>query len=73
MRISVTLDDRTVQILRRRAEERNQSVSPYLAEMAVAEAQREDDALAEEGYRLLTPDTQDFADNALGVVRQDWK
>ncbi|MCW3097054.1 MAG: hypothetical protein JWL77_2672 [Chthonomonadaceae bacterium] len=73
MRISLTLDDRTVQVLRRRAEAKNQSVPRYLAEMAQAEAKREDYALAEEGYSLLATDTQDFAENALEIVRQDWK
>jgi hypothetical protein len=73
MRISFNLDDRTVQVLRRRAEARNQSVPHYLAEMAQAEAIREDHALAEEGYRLLASDTQDFAENALKIAKQDWK
>lgn len=73
MRISFNLDDRTVQILRRRAEARNQSVPRYLAEMAQAEAILEDHALAEEGYRLLASDTQDFADNALEIARRDWE
>ena len=58
MRISFTLDDRTAQTLRRRAEARNQSIPRYLTEIARAEAMHEDDALAEEGYRLLANDTK---------------
>jgi hypothetical protein len=73
MRISLTLDDRTVQVLRRRAEAKNQSVPRYIAEMAQAEAKREDYALAEEGYRLLANDTQDFAEDALAIAKADWK
>ena len=73
MRISVTLDERTVQVLRHRAEAKNQSVPRYLAEMAQAEANRADDALAEEGYRLLASDTQEFADKAIDIANRDWK
>ena len=73
MRVSLILDDLTAQSLRRRAESRNQSMSRYLAEIAQAEAKRVDDALADEGYRVLAHDTLDFAENALLVAEQDWK
>lgn len=71
MRISLTLDDRTAESLRRRAQARNQSIPRYLTEMAQAEARREDDVLAEEGYRLLANDTKNFADSALFIAEQD--
>ena len=67
------MDDRTVQVLRRRADAKNLSVPGYLAEMAQADAKQEDYALAEEGYRLLAGDIQEFAENAIGIASQDWK
>lgn len=73
MRIRLNLDDGTVQVLRRRAEAKNLSVPRFLAEMAQAEAKQEDYALAEEGYRLLAGDTQEFSENANGIASQDWE
>ena len=73
MRISLTLDEQTAQSLRRRAEARNQTMPHYLLDLARAEARREEDALAEEGYRSLASDTQDFAERAMLIAEQDWK
>ena len=72
MRISLTLDEQTAQALRRRADAHNTSLPRYIAELARAEAQRETDELAEEGYRLLTEDTLAFAENALSIANQDF-
>jgi hypothetical protein len=73
MRISLTLDEQTAQALRRRADAHHTSLPRYLADLARAEAQREKDELAEEGYRLLAGDTLAFAENALSIANQDWK
>ena len=73
MRISLNLDEQTVQTLQRRAASRNQSMPRYLAELAEFEARRENDALAEEGYRLLANDTLSFAEEALKIANKDWK
>ncbi len=73
MRISVTLDEPTAQSLQRRAKARNQSMTRYLAELAQMEAKRQDDELAEEGYRLLAGDTHAFAENAVAIAAEDWR
>lgn len=72
VRLSISLDSQVAGLLRRRATESGQSASRYLAGLIAADAAREADALAVEGYRALSSDTARFVEVAVAVAGETW-
>lgn len=72
VRLSVSLDSRVAGLLRRRALEAGQPVSRYLAGLIAADAARQLDTLAAEGYRALSSETSAFAEAAVAVAAETW-
>jgi hypothetical protein len=62
IKLNVSLDADTATKLKRRAREKNLPTSRYLAELIEADDRAVIDALAEEGYRLLSEDTRKVAE-----------
>ena len=65
VKMNVSLDSEVARKLKLRATERRLPASRYLAELIEADAKAAQDALAEEGYRLLGQDNLRVAEAAL--------
>jgi len=62
VKLNVSLDAETAKKLKRRASEKKLPTSRYLAELIEADDKAALDALAEEGYRLLSAETREVAE-----------
>ena len=72
IKMNVSLDERVVKTLKQRAAALKKPASRYLSDLILEEARRYQDELAEEGYRLLSEDTGQFAEAALPLAREVW-
>jgi hypothetical protein len=72
VKLNISLDEPVARTLRRRAVEAGKSTSRYLADLVLEDAQRHQDELAAEGYRVLSSDTADFAAAAWPVGQETW-
>lgn len=72
VKLNVSLDSAIAEKLRRRTTELQKPTSRYLAELIEAEIQKSHDELAEEGYRLLSADTANFAATAGPIAAETW-
>ena len=72
VKLSFSLEEPVVETLKRRAAEMGKPASRYLSELIQADAQSAQDKLAEEGYRLLSADTGEFAEAALPLANETW-
>jgi hypothetical protein len=72
VKLSISLDTATADLLRHRSRLAGKPTSRYLSELVRDDDRRCRDALAEEGYRLLSADTTDFADAALPLAAETW-
>ena len=70
--ISVGLDERTAEIMRRRTEQLHKPLSDFVADLITEDARRYQDELADEGYRLLSNDTSAFATATLPLAAETW-
>jgi hypothetical protein len=72
VKLKISLDAGVAQTLRQRAAELRKSASHYLADLIRDDARRQQDALAAEGYRLLSADTATFAAAAWPLATEVW-
>ncbi len=72
VKLNLSFDPPTAELIRTRALAQQKQVSVYVAELARAEARRAEDALAAEGYRVLSEDTGSFAATALELSAETW-
>ena len=71
-KLNFTLKPHVAELLKAQAKERGVPASQYVAALVEEDAQRRQDALAAEGYRLLSRDTGGFADAAVGIAHETW-
>jgi hypothetical protein len=72
IKLNISLEEEVVRTLRRCASEDCKSTSRYLADLIRDDARRRQDALAAEGYRLLSADTASFAAAAWPLACETW-
>jgi len=70
IKLNISMDEKAVETLRRRAAEAGKPMGRFLAELVEDDERRARDALAEEGYRVLAADTQAFAEAAWPLVQE---
>lgn len=73
VKLNLSLDEEIAATMRSRAAEQGIPVSQYLARLIREEERRREDALAEEGYRLLSEESLEFAERALPLAHETWK
>lgn len=72
VKLNLSLDEEVAATMRHRAAEQGVPVSQYLARLIREEERRREDALAEEGYRLLSEESLEFATGALPLAHETW-
>jgi hypothetical protein len=72
VKLNISLDEEVVRTLKKRASEARKSTSRYLADLIQDDARRQQDALAAEGYQLLSSDTASFAGAAWTLANEAW-
>ena len=72
VKLNISLDRAVAEKLRRRSAELRKPASRYLAELIEEEERRSQDELAGEGYRVLSPDTANFAARAWPLAAEVW-
>ncbi len=70
IKLNISMEDRAAETLRRRAAETGKPMGRFLADLVEAEARQAQDALAEEGYRVLSEDTSAFAKLAWPLAKE---
>ena len=70
--IDIALDESVAKALHERAASQRKAPDCYVADLIARDARREQDALAEEGYRLLSQDTRSFADGGWQLAQTSW-
>jgi len=72
VRLNLSFDPQTVDLVRARAREVGKPVSRYLADLVAADPQSALDQLAAEGYRELATDATAFAYASIPLARESW-
>lgn len=72
IRLNISLEEGTARKLKQRAADCRLPVSRYLAVLIESDARRKTDALAAEGYRLLSEETVGFSEAGLSLVAESW-
>ena len=72
VKLNLSLEAEIAATMRHRAAEEGIPISQYLARLIRAEERRREDALAEEGYRLLSAESLEFAEGALPLAHETW-
>ena len=70
--IDLALEEGVAKLLQERAASRHIPPERYVADLISRDARRDQDELAEEGYRLLSLDTGEFAEVALQAAQDTW-
>ncbi len=70
VRVGLSLDAAVAELLRRRAREAGKPIGQFLSALILDDERRRIDALAEEGYRLLSEETREFAEQALCAFQE---
>jgi hypothetical protein len=68
----IALDSKVAGLLQKRTTELHKPAEVYLSELIIDDVRRHEEALAEEGYRLLSSDTEAFATEALPLANEVW-
>lgn len=71
-KMNLSFDSGVAALIRQRAAEQSKPVSRYLADLAQQEARANLDALAEEGYRVLSGESRAFAELGPSAVAEHW-
>jgi hypothetical protein len=75
VKLNFSLTEEVALTLRRRAAEANMPVSQFLGHLIIKSERQRTEELAEEGYRLLSAESLNFANSAsplAGEVWSDW-
>lgn len=72
VKLNISLDEKVERMLRRRSKELKMPASRYVADLILEDEKRRRDELAEEGYRLLSEDSREFARLALPLALKNW-
>lgn len=72
VKLNLSMETDVVATLRERSAALGKTMSGFLADLVRAEAQRSQDELAAEGYRLLSNDFESFAAAALPLAEETW-
>jgi hypothetical protein len=70
--IDLTLDESVARQLQERAARQRVPADRYVADLIAQDARREQDTLAEEGYRLLSQNTAEVAEAAWLLSQSTW-
>ena len=70
--IQIALDSEIIGLLQKRSTELRKPAEVYLSELIVDDVRRHEEELVEEGYRLLSRDTEAFATEALPLANEIW-
>lgn len=72
VKLNISMEETVAACLRRRAAELRKPTSRYLSELVVAGERRHLDRLADEGYRLLHGDTEQFVGDTWPTALEGW-
>ncbi len=72
VKLNVSLESQIAATLKRRAADLKMPASRYLSDLIVDEVRRSQDALAAEGYRLLSREVTAFSEQALPAGLESW-
>ncbi|MBX3168724.1 MAG: hypothetical protein KF760_15015 [Candidatus Eremiobacteraeota bacterium] len=72
VKLNISLEQEVASLLRRRASESGKPLSQYLKQLIIESELRQQQSLAEEGYRLLAAESQKFAESASELAQEVW-
>lgn len=73
VKLSVSLESRIADTMRQRASDLGKPASRYLSDLIEADARQARDALAAEGYQVLSAETLAFAEEVLPLAEETWE
>ncbi len=72
IKLNISLEKTIAETMRKRAAELHKPASRYLADLIEEDIKRSREELADEGYRLLSEDTKQFAERAWPIANETW-
>lgn len=72
VKVSLSLDESVVELLRASAAREGKPLSRYLADLVRADERRRQDLLAAQGYQDLAGENLEFAEGALKLAVEVW-
>ncbi len=72
MKLNISLSEEVVALLRDRAQQTADTVSGYISRLVLEDWRKQQEALADEGYKWLSGLNDGFAEEGIATASQDW-